>query len=63
MWLAATSPPQTHLTAPLPPSPQNEEYLNSYGTFLAENGPREVALEVLSRAVELFPDHGYEKYM
>lgn len=45
------------------PDLQNEEFLNAYGTFLAENGPREEALVMLQRAVDLFPNHGFEKYM
>ena len=42
---------------------QNEEYLDSYGVFLAENGPRDEAVTVLQRAIEVAPDHGFEKYM
>ena len=42
---------------------QNEEILENYGAFLAEIGPREEALELLQKAVELFPDQGFEKYM
>ena len=42
---------------------QNDEFLDAYGTFLAENGPREEALAVLQRAIEITPDHGFEKFM
>lgn len=43
--------------------PENEEFLDAYCAFLAENGPHDEALETLQKAVELFPDHGFEKYM
>ena len=42
---------------------QNEEFLDAYCAFLAENGSHDEALETLQKAVELFPDHGFEKYM
>lgn len=49
---------------PLPPQPpQNLEYLEGYGSFLAETGQREEAVAVLQRAVAAQPDEGFEKFM
>lgn len=42
---------------------QNIMYLDGYGTFLAENGPREESIIILQRACELAPNHGFEKFM
>ncbi len=46
-----------------PPPPQNVEFLEGYGSFLAEVGPQSEAVTVLQRAVALQPDEGFEKYM
>lgn len=46
-----------------PPPLQNVEYLEGYGSFLAEVGPRSEALAVLQKAAQLLPDEGFEKYM
>lgn len=46
-----------------PPPLQNPEFLDGYGSFLAEVGPQEEAVEVLQRAVAMQPESGYEKYM
>ncbi|EFN50963.1 hypothetical protein CHLNCDRAFT_141593 [Chlorella variabilis] len=43
--------------------PENVEYLEGYGSFLAEVGPRSEALAVLQKAAQLLPDEGFEKYM
>ncbi|QDZ23156.1 TPR repeat domain-containing protein [Chloropicon primus] len=43
--------------------PDNTEVLDIYGTVLAEVGMVDEAVSVLSRAVELSPDEGHEKYM
>jgi len=45
------------------PLPQNLEYLEGYGSFLAETGQREEAVAVLQRAVAAQPDEGFEKFM
>lgn len=34
-----------------------------FGAFLCENGPRDEALAVLQKTVDLYPDKGFEKYM
>lgn len=47
----------------LHPALQNVEFLQGYGSFLAECGPREEAVAVLQRAVQQEPDEGFEKYM
>ncbi|KAL4424581.1 hypothetical protein ABPG77_009165 [Micractinium sp. CCAP 211/92] len=43
--------------------PENVEFLEGYGSFLAEVGPQSEAVTVLQRAVALQPDEGFEKYM
>ncbi|KAI7838116.1 hypothetical protein COHA_008123 [Chlorella ohadii] len=43
--------------------PENLEYLEGYGSFLAETGQREEAVAVLQRAVAAQPDEGFEKFM
>jgi kinesin family protein 5 len=42
---------------------QNLEYLDGYGSFLAECGPPEEAVAVLRCAVQLQPEEGFEKFM
>ncbi|PRW32682.1 UPF0661 TPR repeat-containing -like [Chlorella sorokiniana] len=43
--------------------PENIEYLEGYGSFLAETGQREEAVVVLQRAAAAQPDEGFEKFM
>lgn len=43
--------------------PENLEFLEGYGSFLAETGQRDEAVAVLQRAVAAQPDEGFEKYM
>ncbi|KAI3423950.1 hypothetical protein D9Q98_009784 [Chlorella vulgaris] len=43
--------------------PENTEYLEGYGSFLAEVGPHTEALAVLQKAAQLQPDEGFEKFM
>lgn len=43
--------------------PENCEYLEGYGSFLAEVGPQQEALAVLQKAAQLQPDEGFEKFM
>ncbi|KAL4421299.1 hypothetical protein ABPG75_010590 [Micractinium tetrahymenae] len=43
--------------------PENIEFLEGYGSFLAEVGPQSEAVTVLQHAVALEPDEGFEKYM
>lgn len=43
--------------------PENVEFLEGYGSFLAEVGPQAEGVTVLQRAVALQPDEGFEKYM
>jgi hypothetical protein len=51
------------LSSDLPPLLQNTEYLEGYGSFLAEVGPHTEALAVLQKAAQLQPDEGFEKFM
>jgi predicted Zn-dependent protease len=44
-------------------APDNLEYIDAYGSFLAEVGDVEEAVTVLKRSIQLSPDIGYEKYM
>ena len=43
--------------------PQNIEFLEAYGSFLAETGQRDEAVAVLRRAEAVQPDDGFEKFM
>ncbi|PSC76490.1 putative assembly chaperone of rpl4 [Micractinium conductrix] len=43
--------------------PENLEFLEGYGSFLAETGAQAEAATVLRRAVQLQPEEGFEKYM
>lgn len=56
-----TAPPSHRSSCIL--SLQNPEFLDGYGAFLAECGPRSEAITVLQRACELAPNHGFEKFM
>ena len=54
----------THcICPPCPPPLQNLEFLEGYGSFLAETGAQAEAATVLRRAVQLQPEEGFEKYM
>ena len=59
---AAPAPAAAAHPTLLPPL-QNAEYLDGYGAFLAECGPRAEAIAVLQRACDLAPNHGFEKFM
>lgn len=59
--LSAQRPPLLFFPSSLPP--QNIEFLDGYGSFLAECGPQSEAVTVLQRAVALQPEDGFEKYM
>lgn len=53
----------SHLAVCSIPLLQNLEFLEGYGSFLAETGQREEAVAVLQRAVAAQPDEGFEKFM
>jgi kinesin family protein 5 len=42
---------------------QNVEFLEGYGSFLAETGARAEATTVLQKAAQLDPEDGFEKFM
>ena len=42
---------------------QNQDYISSYGSLLAEVNKANEAVQVLQDAVRRFPDEGFEKYM
>eukprot|EP01025_Chloroclados_australasicus_P005991 TRINITY_DN11972_c0_g3_i4.p1 TRINITY_DN11972_c0_g3~~TRINITY_DN11972_c0_g3_i4.p1 ORF type:complete len:367 (-),score=65.55 TRINITY_DN11972_c0_g3_i4:1785-2885(-) len=44
-------------------APNNHKIVEAYGSLLAEMGKADKATEVLTKAVELSPDQGFEKYM
>lgn len=46
-----------------PICPQNVEFLEGYGSFLAETGARAEATAVLQKAAQLDPEDGFEKFM
>lgn len=59
-----TAPSTPHHTTLSPPhTPQNVEFLEGYGSFLAEAGDRSEAVAVLQRAAAAQPDEGFEKFM